>query len=249
MKKATARFALATALFSSCVLVGLTPAKATTINWNLSSPGNTDPGNTENFSQTVSSTTYILGAAGFSFPNSLPTTGTFTAINLYNKALTGDENGLGINSDPAGCPSNCNHEIYAKTLVRLDVTSLRGQGINNFQFTIGSTTNGEGMDVYGSSSANTGLALLFSDITSEPGLYDLSGYNYYYFTYDGAKVIAGQGDNVLLASFTGQNTTFGGGQNETPLPAALPLFTSGLGALGLLGWRRKRKNAAALAAA
>jgi hypothetical protein len=30
-----------------------------------------------------------------------------------------------------------------------------------------------------------------------------------------------------------------------PLPAALPLFASGLGVLGLLGWRRKRKNAAA----
>jgi phospholipase/lecithinase/hemolysin len=27
----------------------------------------------------------------------------------------------------------------------------------------------------------------------------------------------------------------------TPVPAALPLFASGLGALGLLGWRRKRK--------
>jgi len=35
----------------------------------------------------------------------------------------------------------------------------------------------------------------------------------------------------------------------TPLPAALPLFASGLGAMGLLGWRRKRKNAAAIAAA
>jgi hypothetical protein len=32
-----------------------------------------------------------------------------------------------------------------------------------------------------------------------------------------------------------------------PLPGALPLFATGLGALGLLGWRRKRK-AAALAA-
>jgi probable HAF family extracellular repeat protein len=31
---------------------------------------------------------------------------------------------------------------------------------------------------------------------------------------------------------------------ETPLPAALPLFATGLGALGLLGWRRKRKHAA-----
>jgi hypothetical protein len=27
----------------------------------------------------------------------------------------------------------------------------------------------------------------------------------------------------------------------TPLPAALPLFATGIGALGLIGWRRKRK--------
>jgi hypothetical protein len=41
-------------------------------------------------------------------------------------------------------------------------------------------------------------------------------------------------------------TTGGGGTvPSTPLPAALPLFATGLGALGLLGWRRKRKNAAA----
>ncbi len=32
--------------------------------------------------------------------------------------------------------------------------------------------------------------------------------------------------------------------SATPLPAALPLFATGIGALGLLGWRRKRKNAA-----
>lgn len=30
----------------------------------------------------------------------------------------------------------------------------------------------------------------------------------------------------------------------TPLPAALPIFASGLGALGLLSWRRKKKGAA-----
>jgi hypothetical protein len=31
---------------------------------------------------------------------------------------------------------------------------------------------------------------------------------------------------------------------QVPLPAALPLFATGLGALGLLGWRRKRKQPA-----
>jgi hypothetical protein len=37
------------------------------------------------------------------------------------------------------------------------------------------------------------------------------------------------------------------GATATPLPAALPLFASGLGGLGFLGWCRKRK-ATALAA-
>ena len=36
--------------------------------------------------------------------------------------------------------------------------------------------------------------------------------------------------------------------DPTPLPAALPLFATGLGAMGLFGWRRKRKNAVTIAA-
>lgn len=35
---------------------------------------------------------------------------------------------------------------------------------------------------------------------------------------------------------------------QTPIPTALPLFATGLGALSLLGWRRKRKAAATIAA-
>jgi hypothetical protein len=46
-----------------------------------------------------------------------------------------------------------------------------------------------------------------------------------------------------ILSVTGINNV-----STTPIPAALPLFASGLGGLGLLGWRRKRKKAAALAA-
>ena len=34
------------------------------------------------------------------------------------------------------------------------------------------------------------------------------------------------------------------GHSAVPLPAALPLFATGLGALGLLGWRGKRKQPA-----
>jgi hypothetical protein len=39
-------------------------------------------------------------------------------------------------------------------------------------------------------------------------------------------------------NFTITNTVVVG---DVPLPGALPLFATGLGALGLLGWRRKRK--------
>jgi hypothetical protein len=40
-----------------------------------------------------------------------------------------------------------------------------------------------------------------------------------------------------------ENTAFAA---TTPLPAALPLFATGLGGLGLLGWRRKRRAQAAI---
>jgi hypothetical protein len=43
--------------------------------------------------------------------------------------------------------------------------------------------------------------------------------------------------------------SIGTSASATPLPAALPLYATGLGALALLRWRRKRKNAAAIAAA
>jgi hypothetical protein len=50
-------------------------------------------------------------------------------------------------------------------------------------------------------------------------------------------------DNVLEADAIANGGVSPNG-GTTPLPAALPLFATGLGALGLLGWRRKRKAAA-----
>lgn len=49
------------------------------------------------------------------------------------------------------------------------------------------------------------------------------------------------GLGVMDQSFAAEDIT------ATPLPAAFPLFATGLGALGLLGWRRKRKAQAATA--
>ena len=46
-------------------------------------------------------------------------------------------------------------------------------------------------------------------------------------------------DSVLIALST-QGAAV---PNPVPVPAALPLFATGLSALGLIGWRRKRKRA------
>lgn len=67
-----------------------------------------------------------------------------------------------------------------------------------------------------------------------------------------AEIKAGLSNRGDLVSvfFTGSNPlnlVFTPVVPQVPLPAALPLFATGLGALGLFGWRRKKK-AAALAA-
>ena len=73
------------------------------------------------------------------------------------------------------------------------------------------------------SGAPTGFSLAFIDVPTSGGLLSFTDFS----------------DLNLSAVSTG---------SQTPLPAAFPLFATGLGALGLLGWRRKRKGAAPAAA-
>jgi hypothetical protein len=56
----------------------------------------------------------------------------------------------------------------------------------------------------------------------------------------GTDIVGGATPPTFNFAFTLSGDTV----SEVPLPAALPLFATGLGALGLLGWRRKRKAAA-----
>ena len=54
---------------------------------------------------------------------------------------------------------------------------------------------------------------------------------------------SGQASLLQQAWTIDQSLTIGSGAPAVPLPAALPLFASGIGALSLLGWRRKKKAA------
>ena len=87
------------------------------------------------------------------------------------------------------------------------------------------------------SAVNWADDLLDNNLSLVVWLIQTSGYEYaYWYGYD-AGADAPKLDITYSVSAS------------TPLPAALPLFASGLGALGLLGWRRKRKAQAARAAA
>ena len=103
---------------------------------------------------------------------------------------------------------------------------------------IGSAQSGETYDVWGSStSATSGYTQLVTNSNVDNTFFALSTLcptcNYFYVGIDQNAI---SGANVLLEEISAVSTV--------PLPAALPLFATGLGALGLLGWRRKRKVAA-----
>jgi hypothetical protein len=69
-----------------------------------------------------------------------------------------------------------------------------------------------------------------------------------YFAF--ANPITGAADPVVTIEFAGTGFKAATGEiAPTPLPAAFPLFATSLGAMGLFGWRRKRKNAPAISAA
>jgi hypothetical protein len=223
---------LAAAAFA--LAVGLSPANAVTITWTFNSgtgAASSTAAQTYNADAPNSATT--LTAQGF-LDNTF-----VTPEKLYNKNTGGNEIGLGLNSDPNG-----QHEIEGSQVLEIVLNLAH----TSMTFSMNSVDNHEGWQVYGSTS---GIAGTFSLLMSNTGLLDQGLHTldsahggadlFYYFAYidDGAPS-GGQGSNILLHNLSIEATT-GRNGDPTPLPAALPLFGTGLGAMGLLGWRRKRK--------
>ena len=135
------------------------------------------------------------------------------------------------------------NEIVVGSFIALDVTQLSLGSTVSFQF--GSTTTGvqgtnsnadEGWQIYGSNilgtlgTAITGWSCTYNGTNDcETDNTFTVGTNVYKY-YD----VTSTSGNVLLAKFDADVTA-------TPLPATLPLFGSGLGVIGLLARRRKRK--------
>jgi hypothetical protein len=96
--------------------------------------------------------------------------------------------------------------------------------------------------------------IYYPNFPNENGTFvDGNGLSFVLLNGDEINLSAYESDALVNYSVPG----VGAGANDAPftsltpapLPAALPLFAAGLGALSLLGWRRKRKSAAALTAA
>jgi hypothetical protein len=77
-----------------------------------------------------------------------------------------------------------------------------------------------------------------STLAASAGIQPSTSFDWVTFTITGETLASVQLSDNGTAAFEYADVTF------TPLPAALPLFAGGLGMIGLLGRRRKRKGAA-----
>jgi hypothetical protein len=102
--------------------------------------------------------------------------------------------------------------------------------------------------------SNVTKTLTLTNSTSLDG--SLSGSNLYFGFFDTGdtyKQIVFNSDSASLGAdvFGFDDMSVGSLEqvtpSATPLPAALPLFASGAGVFGFLGWRRKRRQSAAIA--
>ena len=112
------------------------------------------------------------------------------------------------------------------------ITKAWSDSLGNFSETF--TT----VDFIGRGTANT-VAVLLEGLLNGPGFTNST----VFFLLTANQSLPPNGAISWSASESSTNPI----NNPAPLPAALPLLATGLGAFGLLGWRRKRK-AAALAA-
>jgi hypothetical protein len=160
--------------------------------------------------------------------------------------------GLGVGSG-TDCTSNCgagndgNDQINGSNILKLNFdTKVTLTGVATL-FDSGHTPFGNNVPTNNTSTAKFKISLndgvswievLFTDANLKNlGAYDLDSTDFWFME-------DGDSNPQFYVSALEWSTDTINLLGNTPLPAALPLFASGLGALGLLGLRRKRKTQA-----
>ncbi|MGD0420313.1 MAG: VPLPA-CTERM sorting domain-containing protein [Xanthobacteraceae bacterium] len=119
-----------------------------------------------------------------------------------------------------------------------DTISLNGTPLNG--------SSSMSIQLYGSTSSSDILPLSFFAYTL--GVFQIEAVSSFTTALPATAFYLGDLNNMVQLDSTA-DFAFSGTISEsdqfTPLPAGLPLFATGLGVMGLFGWRRKRKNATA----
>ena len=220
--------ALATALTVTIGGMALSPAKAVT--WNFNSPTGV-LGNTQAY--TVGGIT--LTASGFACtgctdPNA---GGTATALFGKNDPPSGGsiEMGLGVAAPPGGSD---NEIVRGMSFVEVQLPT----GATGAQASMASTTPNESWQIFGSLTGANGSWISVATGSDQGVLHSIqtgacAACTFFAFFAVGTTGGGGPGGvaDVLLNSIVA----------NVPLPGALPLFATGMGLIGLLASRRKRK--------
>jgi hypothetical protein len=139
---------------------------------------------------------------------------------------------------PAASATNPIHLTFSMTVAGL----LSGSADSNGTYS--SEVNAQ-FGYFSGGSPNSFVPVVFFDLPLSGGPSDSQNIDISSQTLTGTVTLTSSADYIFNFSAEAQSSGTELGTSTTPLPAALPLFASGLGALGLLGWRRKRKAQAA----
>ena len=176
----------------------------------------------------------------------------------YNESVAGDLNGqpftldVGTNTFTGTTESGVNNDVdsfrFAGTITSISVSYNSISFTNILDYEPGSFLLNGGFFV-----ANDGLPELISGGAAvpmpfltqyDPALFPLSGTDFTIFMGAGSWTPTAPDGDVLLnytITIDMSEALTPLSNSPVPLPTSLPLFATGLGGLGLLGWRTKRK--------
>jgi hypothetical protein len=152
----------------------------------------------------------------------------------YNLTFSGGESGSLVLDNLSSAPTGTYTGATLTTFLGNSFVSLDAGLFKNQQFNIGSLHSADITKLSFSSTGaltDIGASIKISS-PADTLIYQTSGLTYLFENPDGHSLQSG----TYSASAPSVSAT--------PLPAALPLYATGLGVLALLRWRRKRKASA-----
>jgi hypothetical protein len=239
----TKRFLLTSAVLGLVGAIGTANAATITSNtvtiWNAATPGATSTSASQQGLPTA------VGLFGGPLPLVAASTAFAVPINYNDTALNTIPGFFASNTPAAPTPATC-----TSAACLTNPLSLGGFAqATVFRFTFTETTaeafsvshdDGVSLFVAGTETTTCSIASCPGDLlptsAAQPTTAIASSVNIGPGTYD-----------LWYAEVNGLPAVLEATSTATPLPAALPLFATGIGGLGLLGWRRKRKSQAVVA--